>query len=63
MRVEFSRSLSRLLARVSFAAAMYVGADAQTPGQNINMVCGTKCPGGDPFLQGQSEVKAQARTK
>jgi hypothetical protein len=36
MRVEFYRSLSRLLARVSFAAAMYVTTDAQTPGQNIN---------------------------
>src|SRR4051812_14276746 len=26
-----------------------------TPGQNVNMVAGTKWPGGDPFLQRQNE--------
>jgi hypothetical protein len=41
---------------------MYVTTDAQTPGQNSNMACGTKRPGGDAFLQGQSEVKAEATT-
>jgi hypothetical protein len=30
-------------------------ADAQIPGQNVNMVSGTKFPGGDPFLQRQNE--------
>lgn len=28
---------------------------AQIPGQNVNMVSGTKWPGGDPFLQRQNE--------
>jgi hypothetical protein len=36
MRVEFYRSLSRLLACVLCAASMHVTADAQTPGQNID---------------------------
>ena len=38
MRVEFYRSVSRLLVCVLCAASMYVTADAQTPGQNINPV-------------------------
>jgi hypothetical protein len=62
MSVQFYRSVSRLLVCVLCAAAMYVTTDAQTPGQNSNMACGTKRPGGDAFLQGQSEVKAEATT-
>ncbi|MGA2606444.1 MAG: hypothetical protein ABSH01_03185 [Terriglobia bacterium] len=62
MRVEFYRSLSRLVARVVRAGAMHVTTDAQTPGQNINTVSGGKRPGGNPFLQRQSEVKAELRT-
>jgi hypothetical protein len=30
-------------------------ARAQIPGENVNMVSGTKWPGGDPFLQRQNE--------
>ena len=30
-------------------------AQGPTPGQNVNMVSGTKWPGGDPFLQRQNE--------
>lgn len=30
-------------------------AQAQTPGDNVNMVAGTEWPGGDPFLQRQNE--------
>ncbi len=62
MRVEFYGSLSRLLAYVLCAAAMYVATEAQTPGQNINTVSGSKRPGGNPFLQRQNEVKAELRT-
>jgi hypothetical protein len=62
MRVEFYRSLSRVLARVLDAASMYVTTDAHTPGLNRNMVCGTEWPGGSPILQRQCGVKAEART-
>src|SRR5256885_2376919 len=30
-------------------------AQTPTPGQNVNMVSGTRWPGGDPFLQRQNE--------
>src|SRR2546423_1661472 len=36
----------------SFAAQ----GQAPTPGQNVNMVSGTKWPGGDPWLQRQNEA-------
>jgi hypothetical protein len=63
MSVQFYRSVSRLLVCVLCAASTYVTADAQTPGQNISRVCGTKRRRGDPFLQGQNEVMPEARTK
>ena len=62
MRVEFYRSLSRVLARVLRAGTMYVTTDAQTPGQDINTVSGSTRLDGDPFLQRQCGVRAEART-
>ena len=35
----------------------------QTPGQNVNMVSGTKWPGGDPFLQRQNEPSLAVSTR
>jgi len=63
MRVQLYRSVSRLLVCVLCAASMYVTADAQTPGQNINMVSGTTWPGGDPFLQRQNEPSIAVSTR
>ena len=42
-----------LLAGVSLPA--HPGAAQAVAGQNVNMVSGTKWPGGDPFLQRQNE--------
>lgn len=56
MRVEFYRSVSQLLVCVLCAASMYVTADARTPGQNIDMVSGTKWPGGDPYRSNHGAV-------
>jgi hypothetical protein len=42
---------------------MYVTADAQIPGQNINMVSGITFPGGDPFLQRQNEPSMAVSTR
>lgn len=39
-----------------------VTAIAQIPGQNINMVTGTKFPGGDPYLQKQNEPSGAVST-
>src|SRR5947209_3825164 len=36
-------------------APLFLTAQNPTPGQNVNMVSGTKWPGGDPFLQRQNE--------
>lgn len=54
--------MPRLLACVFCAAAMYVTADAQTPGQNINMVSGTQWPRANPPLQRRNEAGAEGRT-
>ena len=35
----------------------------QTPGQSVNMVSGTKWPGGDPFLQRQNEPSLAVSTR
>ncbi len=35
----------------------------QTPGDNVNMVSGTKWPGGDPFLQRQNEPALAVSTR
>src|SRR6266550_2872190 len=40
-----------------------VTASAQVPGQNVNMVTGTKFPGGDPWLQKQNEPSGAVSTK
>src|SRR5215831_14704826 len=42
-----------LLAGLVWAQAAW--AQGPTPGQNVNMVSGTKWPGGDPFLERQNE--------
>src|SRR5260370_10152662 len=34
-----------------------------TPGQNVNMVSGTKWPGGDPFLERQNEPSIAVSTR
>src|SRR4029078_7829488 len=39
-----------------------VTASAQIPGQNVNMVTGTKFPGGDPYLQKQNEPSGAVST-
>lgn len=38
-------------------------AQAPVPGQNVNMVSGTKWPGGDPFLQRQNEPSMAVSTR
>src|SRR5580658_3519680 len=38
-------------------------AAAQVPGQNVNMVSGTKWPNGDPFLQRQNEPSMAVSTR
>jgi hypothetical protein len=49
-----------------FAACALVclpSASAQVAGQNVNMVSGTKWPGGDPFLQRQNEPSMAVSTR
>lgn len=49
-----------------FAACALVclpSATAQVAGQNVNMVSGTKWPGGDPFLQRQNEPSMAVSTR
>jgi hypothetical protein len=38
-------------------------AQTPTPGANVNMVSGTKWPGGDPFLQRQNEPSIAISTR
>src|SRR5881628_3474710 len=38
-------------------------AQTPTPGQNVNMVSGTRWPGGDPFLQRQNEPSLAVSTR
>jgi len=45
-------NLALLLAMI---IPLMVYAQGPTPGQNVNMVSGTKVPDGDPFLQRQNE--------
>jgi hypothetical protein len=53
--------------RKAFLAALYVlvtvSASAQVPGPNVNMVTGTKFPGGDPWLQKQNEPSGAVSTR
>src|SRR4029077_10193036 len=44
-----------------FCTAAY--AQGPTPGQNVNMVSGTKWPGGDPFLRQQNEPSIAVSTR
>lgn len=50
-----------LLAGLACAQAAW--AQGPTPGQNVNMVSGTKWPGGDPFLQRQNEPSIAVSTR
>src|SRR6266481_6363124 len=50
-----------LLAGLASAPAAW--AQGPTPGQNVNMVSGTKWPGGDPFLQRQNEPSIAVSTR
>ncbi len=45
------------------AAFTAIPAKGQTPGDNVNMVSGTKWPGGDPFLQRQNEPALAVSTR
>ncbi len=68
-QVHFSRHIRlwsvRLLLAVALAAtsSFITYAQAPTPGQNVNMVSGTKWPGGDPFLQRQNEPSIAVSTR
>jgi hypothetical protein len=53
-RIESSLRIGLALS-VLLGAAAGTDLHAQVAGQNINMVSGTKWPGGDPFLQRQNE--------
>src|SRR5438270_96976 len=63
----FERSRTSMLLRVSLLAAVAciqpAYAQGPTPGQNVNMVSGTKWPGGDPFLQRQNEPSIAVSTR
>src|ERR1700738_911212 len=48
LRLNLALLLTALVPFVSYA-------QGPTPGQNVNMVSGTKFPDGDPFLQRQNE--------
>ena len=50
-----------LLAGLACAQAAW--AQGPTPGQNVNMVSGTRWPGGDPFLQRQNEPSIAVSTR
>lgn len=54
-----------LIAILASASLACITARAQgpTPGQNINMVSGTKWPDGDPFLQRQNEPSIAVSTR
>src|SRR5690348_17010120 len=60
-----NRRLLPLLLSVVSATLFYATAYAQgpTPGQNVNMVSGTKWPGGDPFLRQQNEPSIAVSTR
>src|SRR6266478_3448001 len=68
-RKDFSRDIKRRSLRLLFAVALAATsslitfAQTPTPGQNVNMVSGTKWPGGDPFLQRQNEPSMAVSTR
>jgi len=59
------RMLRSFRAQAFLVAAVFtsITAQAQTPGLNVNMVSGTKWPGGDPFLQRQNEPSLAVSTR
>ena len=57
--VRFVLCVSTILS----AAFAVIPAKGQTPGDNVNMVSGTKWPGGDPFLQRQNEPSLAVSTR
>jgi hypothetical protein len=59
------RSLRLFLCPFLFVIALFTALPArcQTPGENVNMVSGTKWPGGDPFLQRQNEPSLAISTR
>jgi Big-like domain-containing protein/pentapeptide repeat protein len=59
------RMLRWFLVPIILLAAVFISpvAHGQTPGQNVNMVSGTKWPGGDPFLQRQNEPSLAVSTR
>src|SRR6201981_1616394 len=60
-----ARSFPFLVISLLTGMASVQNAQAQgpTPGQNVNMVSGTKWPGGDPFLQRQNEPSIAVSTR
>src|SRR5258708_35793813 len=64
----FERARNSLLLGMSLLAGLACAPIAwaqqgPTPGQNVNMVSGTKWPGGDPFLQRQNEPSIAVPTR
>src|SRR5258708_35696029 len=64
----FERARNSLLLGMSLLAGLACAPIAwaqqgPTPGQNVNMVSGTKWPGGDPFLQRQNEPSIAVSTR
>ncbi len=64
----FERARNFLLLGMSLLAGLACAPVAwaqqgPTPGQNVNMVSGTKWPGGDPFLQRQNEPSIAVSTR
>jgi len=58
------RMLRSLFAPMVVLTALFPSlAHGQTPGQSVNMVSGTKWPGGDPFLQRQNEPSLAVSTR
>src|ERR1700676_5042179 len=59
---RFSLRLNLALLLAIFIPLMAY-AQEPTPGQNVNMVSGTKWPNGDPFLQRQNEPSMAVSTR
>src|SRR5947207_565208 len=64
---EFEGTRKSLLAGIfvltGLVCVQSAWAQGPTPGQNVNMVSGTKWPGGDPFLQRQNEPSIAVSTR
>jgi hypothetical protein len=55
--------LAGIFVLTGLACVQSAQAQGPTPGQNVNMVSGTKWPGGDPFLQRQNEPSIAVSTR